>query len=218
MYKLCVFDLDGTLVNTIADIAYAANYALQQQGYPVWEEDSYRYKVGNGMRMICKRALPEEVRENETILENTIRIYNDYYCVHCCDRSKTYPGIHEMVAALNEKGVKCAVISNKPHPQTMIVLNTLFHDGDFAYIEGQSDRFAKKPAADTLLDCMEKMGVTKEETVYVGDSDVDAIFAKNAGVDCIGVAWGFRGREELENAEAKIVVDSAEEIVRFVTE
>jgi len=218
MYKLCVFDLDGTLVNTIADIAYACNYALALQGYPECEEDSYRYKVGNGMRMICKRALPEEIRENDEILENTIRIYNAYYCEHCCDRSKAYPGIPEMIRALNAAGVKCAVISNKPHPQTMIVMRTLFGENDFAYIEGQSDRFAKKPAPDTLLDCIEKMGVTKEETVYVGDSDVDAIFAHNAGVDCIGVAWGFRGREELEHAEAKIVVDTAQEIVDFVTE
>ena len=216
-YKLCVFDLDGTLVNTIADIAFAANRSLMQLGYPVCDEDSYRYKVGNGMRMICMRALPEEVRENEQVLQEMIREYDAYYRAHCCDRSTAYPGIPELVAKLKDAGVLCAVISNKPHPQTQIVMRTLFGENDFFYVEGQSERFAKKPDAEALLDCMEKAGVTKEETIYVGDSDVDVVFSGNAGVPCIGAAWGFRGREELEKAGACCIAETADDIFRFVT-
>ncbi len=132
MYKLCVFDLDGTLVNTIADIAYAANHSLEEMGYPVCEEDSYRMKVGNGMRMICKRALPEEAGEDEAILDEMVRRYNEYYSAHCCDRSTLYPGIAELVDDLVKAGVTVAVISNKPHHQTLIVLDTLLHGAKFS--------------------------------------------------------------------------------------
>jgi len=216
MYKLCVFDLDGTLVNTIADIAFAANYALEKLGYPTCEEDSYRYKIGNGMRMICKRAMPEKAGNDDAKLDEMVAIYNEYYKAHCCDRSKCYPGIIELVAKLREAGVTCAIISNKPHPQTLIVLDTLFKADDFAYVEGQSDRFPRKPDTTVIEDCMAKLGFTKEETVYVGDSDVDMIFANNAGVAGIGASWGFRGREELEGSKATVIAETAEDIYNFV--
>lgn len=217
MYKLCVFDLDGTLVNTIKDIAYAANHSLELLGYPTCDEDSYRYKIGNGMRMICKRAMPEEAGNDEAKLDEMVKLYNEYYSVHCCDRSPAYPGMIELIPRLQKAGVTCAVISNKPHPQTMIVMDTLFPDAGFAYIEGQSDRFPRKPDPTVLLDCVEKLGFTREETVYVGDSDVDMIFSHNAGVTGLGVAWGFRGREELEGSQADGIADTADDIFDFVT-
>lgn len=239
-YKACIFDLDGTLVNTIADIAFAANYALEELGYPPCEEDSYRYKVGNGMRMICQRALPGEVRENEEVLQEMIRWYDTYYKAHCCDRSRAYPGIPELIRDLHQAGVKLAVISNKPHPQTLIVMETLFgyQDPDvsengfrregnnppkgssdaFFYVQGQCERFAKKPDPEALLDCIAKTGLPKEEIIYVGDSDVDVEFARRAGLDCIGCSWGFRGREELEQAGAAYIAEKAEDIFKYVTD
>jgi len=224
-YKACIFDLDGTLVNTIADIAFAANYALEELGYPPCEEDSYRYKVGNGMRLICQRALPEEVRENEEVLQEMIRRYDAYYRAHCCDRSRAYPGIPELIRDLHQAGVKLAVISNKPHPQTLIVMETLFgyqesesRPGAFFYVQGQSERFAKKPDPEALLDCIAKTGLPKEEIIYVGDSDVDVEFARRAGLDCIGCSWGFRGREELEQAGAAYIAEKAEDIFKYVTD
>ena len=216
MDKLCVFDLDGTLVNTIADIAYAANHALEELGYPTCDEDSYRYKIGNGMRMICKRAMPEEAGEDEAKLDEMVKRYNAYYCDHCCDRSKTYPGILELIKNLRAAGVKCAVISNKPHPQTLIVLDPLFQKDDFVYVEGQSDRFPRKPDPTVLEDCMSRLGFTREQTFYVGDSDVDMIFANNAGVAGIGASWGFRGAEELKNSNAACVAETAQDIYDFV--
>ena len=235
-YKLCAFDLDGTLVNTIADIAYAANHALEELGYPPCEEDSYRYKVGNGMRMICKRALPEEVQENEEILQEMIRRYDAYYSAHCCDRSRAYPGIPELIRDLRQAGVKLAVISNKPHAQSLIVLKTLFgyqepdpakdslqseakapsgEREEFFYVQGQSERFARKPDPEALLDCIAQAGVPKEECIYVGDSDVDVEFARRAGLSCIGAAWGFRGRGELEEAGAAYIAEKTEDIYRY---
>ena len=223
-YKVCVFDLDGTLVNTIADIAYAANHTLEELGYPPCEEDSYRYKVGNGMRLICQRALPEEVRDDETVLEEMIRRYDAYYSAHCCDRSRAYPGIPELIRGLHEAGIRCAVISNKPHPQTLIVMKTLFHycendtaggSGDFFYVQGQSGRFARKPDPEALLDCIAQSGAPEEEIIYVGDSNVDVEFARRAGIACIGAAWGFRGREELEQAGAAYIAEEAADILHF---
>ena len=216
MYKLCVFDLDGTLVNTIADIAFAVNRALEELELPVHEEDAYRLMVGNGMQMLCVRALPEDRRDDEELLSDLVRRYNDYYCAHCCDRSRAYPGIPDMLRRLNGAGIRCAVISNKPHPQTRIVLETLFDTDDFFYAEGQSERFAKKPDAEALLDCIAQAGVSKDETIYVGDSNVDAAFAKNAGVNCIGATWGFRGRKELEEAGVTYLAETAEDICRIV--
>ncbi|MBR2561636.1 MAG: HAD family hydrolase [Eubacterium sp.] len=217
MYKVCVFDLDGTLVNTIADIAYGANRALQQMGYPTHEEEAFRWMVGNGMQMLCKRALPKEVQDNNAILAELVERYNSYYCEHCCDISRPYPGIPEMIEKLKQAGVLCAVISNKPHPQTQIVMRTLFQNDDFFYIEGQSERFARKPDPEALLDCISHSKASKSDVVYVGDSDVDAVFAHNAGIDCIGVAWGFRGKEELEHAGVKYLAETAEDIVDIVT-
>ena len=216
-YKVCAFDLDGTLVNTIADIAYAANHALEEMGYPTCDEDSYRYKVGNGMRMICMRALPEEIRDSEEILQEMIRRYDAYYSAHCCDRSRAYPGIPELLHDLREAGVKLAVISNKPHLQSMIVMNTLFLGGEeFFYMQGQSERFARKPDPEALLDCIAQAGVPKEECIYVGDSDVDVEFARRAGIPCIGAAWGFRGRSELEQAGAAFIAEQAEDVKELV--
>ena len=223
-YKACIFDLDGTLVNTIADIAFAANRTLEELGYPPCDEDSYRYKVGNGMRMICKRALPEEVRDNEEVLQEMIRRYDAYYSAHCCDRSRAYPGIPELIRDLHQAGVKLAVISNKPHPQTLIVMETLFgyqesesRPGAFFYVQGQCERFAKKPDPEALLDCIAQTGIPKEEIIYVGDSDVDVEFARRAGLDCIGCSWGFRGREELERAGAVYIAENAADIFSYVT-
>ena len=223
-YKVCIFDLDGTLVNTIADIAYAANRTLEELGYPPCDEDSYRYKVGNGMRLICQRALPEEVRDDETVLQEMIRRYDQYYSAHCCDRSRAYPGIPELIRELNEAGIRCAVISNKPHPQTLIVMKTLFDyrendpAGGFFYVQGQSERFARKPDPEALLDCITQSGVPKKEIIYVGDSNVDVEFASRAGIACIGAAWGFRGRAELEQAGAAYIAEKAEDIFRIVSE
>ena len=218
MYKLCAFDLDGTLVDTIADIAFSVNLILEQMGYPVCEEDSYRRKVGNGMRLLCRRALPEDVQDDEAVLEELVRRYDAYYSAHCCDRSRAYPGIPELIVRLRKAGVRCAVISNKPHAQSQIVLGTLFSEDDFDYVEGQSSRFARKPDPEALIDCMKTLGMSEDETVYVGDSDVDAVFAANAGVACIGVSWGFRGRKELEEAGASFIADTADEIFARVTE
>ena len=261
-YKACLFDLDGTLVDTIADIAYAANHSLEEMGYPPCEEESYKYKVGNGMRMICKRALPEEVREDEQILQDMIRRYDQYYSAHCCDRSRAYPGIPELIRDLRKAGVLLAVISNKPHPQTQIVMQTIFHyhddtvcpegpeeseyhddtasqyksdeigkgtlcgekpmisgieENDFFYVQGQCDRFPRKPEPEVLLDCIARTGLPKEEIIYVGDSNVDVEFARRAGIPCIGVTWGFRGREELEEAGAAYIAETAEEVFSYIT-
>ena len=238
-YQVCIFDLDGTLVNTLADMAFAANRALTGLGLPPCPEDDYRYKVGNGMRLLCQRALPEEVRDDQRILEEMIRAYDSYYSAHCCDRSRAYPGIPELIRDLRQEGVLLAVISNKPDDQTRTVMRTLFQyredrndstdpaplqkersvrgENDFFYVQGQRAEVAKKPDPEALLDCIRKSGLPKEVCIYVGDSNVDVEFAARAGIPCIGAAWGFRGRRELEEAGAAFVAGSAADVFAYVT-
>ncbi|MEG0912909.1 MAG: HAD family hydrolase [Oscillospiraceae bacterium] len=214
MYKLCAFDLDGTLVNTINDISDSLNHCLEQLGFPTHPESAYPRMVGDGMRMICLRALPEEHKDS---VDELVGLYKDRYLNHCCDRSEPYGGVCELLSRLSESGVKCAVVSNKPHEQTRRVADRYFSGMDFSLVLGQSDNIPRKPAPDMLLYAAERCGVTAEETIYVGDSDVDVVFAHSAGIKCIGVEWGFRGKEELKRAGADYITGSCDEIFELVS-
>ena len=217
MYKLCAFDMDGTLADTLADIAYAANHALELQGFPTWSVDEYRQKVGYGMRELCRRALPEELRRDEAAVDKMMSMFDSYYREHCCVRTELFPGIRELLDKLHDAGIMCAIITNKSEVQTGIVLDELFKPDDFIYVKGLTDQNYKKPDPRLFYDCMKALSVEPKETVYVGDSDVDVIFACNAGVDSVGAAWGIRGRAELEAAGATFTADTADEVYRFIT-
>lgn len=207
MFRLCAFDLDGTLVNTIHDIADAVNFALRALGQPSHTETEIQGMVGNGMRNLCEKALPPGCGVQPEELETA---YGAQYLAHCCERSAPYPGIGELLRALQQSGVQLAVVTNKPHGQAARVMEHYFPAIRFAQIVGQSDRFPKKPAPDALRWVMEQCGADTENTLYVGDSDVDVRLAHNADVRCAGVSWGFRGRAHLEAAGADFVCDTAD--------
>lgn len=213
MYNLCVFDMDGTFVNSIGDISDAMNRSLMRMGYATYGENEYRRMVGDGMRVLCERALPIN-DENE--LERLISLYKEDYLNNCCVKTVPYDGMVDLVCKLKAKGIRTVILSNKPHGQVQEIASKLFEKDLFDEVIGQTDAFPPKPEPSSLFHIMKKYNVLPQNTVYIGDSDVDVIFGKKAGVRTVGVEWGFRGREELINAGADVVVKNAEELKKFL--
>ena len=198
MIRYCFFDLDGTLVDSLADIADAMNWALAQlnlSGYPLTD---YQKKVGRGMDQLCRNCLPVG---KESLFAELRKLYDARYTAHCCEKTKLYPGIHESLCALQQAGVVVAVLTNKPQSQANQVAQLLRPYG-FTVVMGKQEGFPIKPDPASLHYLMEKMGATNQESLYVGDSDVDIQLGKAAGVATLGVTWGFRGKDELTVAGA----------------
>ena len=215
MKKLVIFDLDGTLLDTIADLAASANHALKQLGYPTHPVDVIRTFVGNGINKLLERALPI----HEQTEENVIRMrshFVPYYDVHNADLSNPYPGIVSLLEDLQAKGIQIAVASNKYQEATVKLVKQYFPDIDFIEILGQREGINVKPDPTIVFDILQKADVSKEDILYVGDSGVDMQTAINAGVDAVGVTWGFRPRAELESFQPMGLIDKAEELLGFI--
>lgn len=214
MYKLIVFDLDGTLADTLADLANAVNHALQMYDLPAYPVEDYRYFVGNGADNLIRRTAGEG--QSPELLAQVKAAFSSYYAEHANDMTTEYQGVAGLLAALEYDGIMTAVISNKPHAFVPDILRHLYPEHRFTAAWGQQDGVARKPAPDVLLKLISSCKVSKVEVLYVGDSDVDVIFAHNAGVKVCGVSWGFRGRQELCAAGADMIADTAEELLDFI--
>ncbi len=203
-YKAVLFDMDGTLLDTLADMAAAVNHILSVHGYPLRTVEEVRAFVGNGARKLMERALPPDVTGDafEALLEE----YRQWYEAHACVKTAPYPGVPAVLAALHRAGVRCAVVSNKPDGATR-ELAARFFPGLPAF--GQQDGIPAKPAPDMVYHALAELGVEASAAAYVGDSEVDVALARNAKLPLIAVSWGFRGREALEEADAALVVDDA---------
>ena len=215
MKKLVIFDLDGTLLDTIADLAESANYALKQLGYPTHDVETIRTFVGNGINKLLERALPS----HEQTEENVIRMrshFVPYYDIHNADLSTPYPGIVSLLEDLQAKGILIAVASNKYQKATVKLVKQYFPNIDFIEILGQREGINVKPDPTIVFDILQKADVSKEDILYVGDSGVDMQTAINAGVDAVGVTWGFRPRAELESFQPMGLIDKAEELLGFI--
>ena len=193
-YKAAVFDMDGTILDTLDDLWAATNAALCWAGYPERTREEVRTFVGNGAWKLIRRAVPAETPDKEA--RRVLDWYRPYYEAHSQLRTAPYPGIAEALAALRRAGMQLAVVSNKPHTTTEKLAAYYFPDA-FDAVIGAKDGVAVKPAPDMLYEAMELLGVTAAEAVYVGDSEVDILTAKNAGLPCVSVAWGFRDEEYL---------------------
>ena len=215
MKKLVIFDLDGTLLDTIADLAESANHALKQLGYPTRDVEKIRTFVGNGVNKLLFRALPDEEKTEENMMRMRTH-FVPYYDAHNADLSAPYPGIVALLEELQAKGLRMAVASNKYQEATAKLVKHYFPMIDFVEILGQREGINVKPDPTIVFDILKKAGVSKEETLYVGDSGVDMQTAINAGVDAIGVTWGFRPRTELENFQPMGLIDQAKELLGFV--
>lgn len=215
MKKLVIFDLDGTLLNTIADLAAAANYALQQLGYPTHPVDTIRTYVGNGINKLLERSLPENERNEEKVLQMRTH-FVPYYDKHKADLSCPYPGIVALLEELQHRGIMTAVASNKYQAATTELAKHYFPTIDFIEILGQREDIAVKPDPTIVYDILKKAKVLPEEVLYVGDSGVDMKTAINSGIDAIGVTWGFRPKAELESFRPKGIIDKAEELLEYL--
>lgn len=215
MYSLVVFDLDGTLCNTLSDLANAVNAALISEGLPAHPESSYNQFVGNGVNNLIKSALGDKKDDKALFLK--VKAYFDfYYPQHLCDYTASYAGIGELLGELSKRGIKTAVHSNKPHIYIDTILRTLYPEHQFSIAWGQQDRFERKPSPQALDAMISELGVDKESVLYVGDSDVDVYTAHNAGIKVCGVEWGFRGKDELISVGADYIAKDANELLDII--
>ena len=213
MVKLCVFDLDGTLVNTLHDLADSLNYALKECGLPTLTEERVAAIVGHSIHYMCENAVPPEHLDKA---EQVLSIYAARYRDHNLDRSQPYDGMIDALNRIKQAGVTLAIVSNKPHADTVKVVSQLYPSGMFSLVLGRTEKFAVKPAPDSLNFVMDFLGVTPEESVYVGDSDVDVQFAHNAGMRCVSVNWGFRSVEEIRAAGATCITGDPAKLPELV--
>ncbi len=211
-YNAVIFDLDGTLLNTLDDLMDSANYALEQYGYKKRTRDEIRRFVGNGVRKLMERAVPEGT-SGETI-EQILATFKDHYEKNMMNQTGPYDGIMELLSCLKEREIPAAIVSNK-FDLAVKNLSRLFFDGYIQAAIGESEKVAKKPAPDTALKALARLGMPAERTVYVGDSDVDILTAKNAGMDCISVTWGFRDSAFLLSHGAAVLIDSPLELLKY---
>lgn len=209
MLELAVFDLDGTLVRTIGDLAGALNHALAENGLPTLTQERVEAIVGYSTAYMFAHAVPEG---REDAVANVGKIYDEYYSRHCCDRSLPYEGMLQAINELRAAGVRLAVVTNKPHKDALTVIETLFPKDTFSLILGRMDRFATKPDPEPLRFALDFLGVSPENAAYVGDSEVDVRFAGNAGIRCVSVGWGYRSRQTLLDAGATVILDKAEQL------
>ncbi|WP_303911567.1 HAD family hydrolase [Bacteroides mediterraneensis] len=215
MKKLVIFDLDGTLLNTIADLAAATNYALTQFGYPTHSTDAYRFFVGNGINKLFERALPEADRTPENVLRIRSK-FVPYYNVHNADLSRPYPGIEDLLYQLQQHHIQIAVASNKYQEATAKLIGQYFPAIRFTAVFGQRENVPTKPDPQVVNEIIQLAGVSKEEVMYIGDSGVDMQTGLNAGVTTIGVCWGFRPKSELQEFHPDLLVEKPEDISRFL--
>lgn len=212
-YKAVIFDMDGTILNTLEDLKNATNYSLRQFGMPEHSLEEVRMFVGNGIRKLVERAVPAGTSEEK--IAQVFDVFLEYYEIHSADNTSPYPGILELVEKLKKSGIKTAVSTNKADVPAQ-ELGREYFNGIFDLIVGQQDGLKVKPAPDSVNKILSILDIQKKDAIYIGDSDVDVQTAKNSGLDFIGVSWGFRGREFLEKNGAKNIVYNANEILYLV--
>lgn len=214
MYEVYIFDLDGTLLDTLEDLYLSVNHTLQHFGFPLHTKDEVRRFVGNGVRMLMHRAVPDGERNPR--FEEALEIFRNYYMQHSLDNTGPYPGITEMLQRLKARGKRLAVVSNKFDAATKELIAHFFGNlVEVAIGENEAQGVRKKPAPDTVNEALRQLGVGKEHAVYVGDSDVDLQTAANSDLPCISVLWGFRDRDFLAAHGATMFVQTPEEILDF---
>lgn len=213
MYKLAVFDMDGTILDTLDDLKDSTNFALEKCGYPTRSYDEVRRFVGNGIRKLIERAVPEGLTTEQ--IDRVHEVFTEHYKVHCADKTKAYDGIKPLLEKLRASGVKTAVVSNKADYGVQELCKEYF-DGLFDYAVGEREGIRRKPAPDAVNEALRVLGIDKSEAVYIGDSDVDFETAKNAELPCISVLWGFRDEEFLREKGATLFVRDPAEIYDII--
>ena len=216
MYKCCIFDLDGTLINSIKAIAYSCNLTLKKYNLGPIDEDTYKILVGDGYKKLSERALIHCGDNNLENYEDALVTYMEYFKINCMHEVKAYDGIHDMLDFLKKNDIKIAVLSNKPHAQTVENVDSIFGNGYFDNISGEKPNVKRKPDPEGAIIIANKLDVSPCECLYIGDSNTDMKTGIRAGMDVVGVTWGFRDRKELESFNPKYVIDHPSEIIDIV--
>ncbi|MBQ8203280.1 MAG: HAD-IA family hydrolase [Clostridia bacterium] len=216
MIKAVIFDLDGTLVNSLYDLADAVNFALEKNGFPTHETEKYKYFVGNGIPKLIERAVPEDSRNAETLIKVKADFF-EYYTVHYADKTAAYDGMKETIDKMRASGLKLAVVTNKADNMAKAVAKAVYGD-IFDVVIGLSDEFPSKPHPASTLDTVKKLSVSTDECIFVGDSSVDMQTGVNSKITPVGVTWGFRSREELKDNGACYIIDKPCELLNIIEE
>lgn len=213
LYNLFIFDLDGTLLDTLEDLKDSLNYALEQSGCPGRSLAEVRRFVGNGIRNLIERGVPEGTKKS--VIDTVHKDFTEHYAIHCADKTRPYDGILELLRSLRASGCKTAVVSNKADYAVQELCRQYF-DGLFDFAVGERRDIQKKPAPDAVYEVLKQLNIEKSHAVYIGDSEVDIETARNAGLGSIIVDWGFRDREFLMERGAEVIISGPEEIRDYV--
>jgi phosphoglycolate phosphatase len=211
--RAVLFDLDGTLADSLADLANATNWALTQLGCPTHPLESYRYFVGEGARLLCARALPAD---KQNLVDDALRLMRERYDAHCFDLTKLYAGIPELISALAERHYRLAVLSNKPDIFTKRMIAHYFSPSPFTVVRGQMSNVPLKPDPAAALQIAQELGVPPAQWLYLGDTNTDMRTARAAGMHAVGVLWGFRDRNELFESGAEHIVGKPQEVLALL--
>lgn len=212
-YDAVIFDLDGTLTDTLADLRNSVNFALNRFGFPERTTGEIRAFIGNGVKRLVFLSVPENTPED--ISEKCLAFFKEHYAANSLVETKPYDGITNMLKKLKDNNIKTAVVTNKMHSAAVDIVKFFFEDLIDVTV-GQVDGMAQKPSHDGIYKALEFLGISKESAVYVGDSEVDCITARNAGIPCIGVTWGFRDRDVLISNGADCIADNPSEIFDYI--
>ncbi|KPK76203.1 MAG: hypothetical protein AMJ79_07650 [Phycisphaerae bacterium SM23_30] len=212
-FQAIIFDLDGTLIDTLRDIALSVNQALEKFNLPIHPVDSYRLKVGNGAWMTISRSLGDD---KQHLIDKVLELQRNYYDEHCFDHTRPYPGIPEMLRDLKKNHFRSAVLSNKPDHFTKRLVNHFFAAHLFDFIRGQLPDVPLKPDPAAALAIADQFGAAPERIVYLGDTAVDMLTARAAGMFAIGAAWGFRDCSELVNNGCQTIIDHPSRLIQFL--
>lgn len=209
-YELYIFDMDGTILDTLEDLTDSLNYMLEKMGYPTHSITTVRKFVGNGIRRLIERAVPIGTKKDK--IDQIFDEFTEYYKLHCAQKTKPYDGIKELLVELHNKGCKTAVVSNKPDAAVQ-ELCEMYFKGLFDCAIGEKINIKRKPAPDSVNFVLEELHVKRERAVYIGDSEVDIATAENAELPCITVSWGFRDIEFLKENGADIIISRPSQIL-----
>ena len=212
-YPAILFDLDGTLINSLEDIADAMNHTLSTFDLPTHPYESYKHFIGKGLKNLVKSCVPPTVRDNPETIDRCLQTMVAHYRQNLTNKTCLYPGIAELLDTLTEKGIKMAILSNKADALTQQICAKLLHQWSFEVIMGATDDFPRKPNPEAALFIAKKMQIAPGNILYIGDSNVDMQTARAAGMFPVGVTWGFRTREELEEAGARVVIEGVMELM-----
>ena len=215
MYKAILFDLDGTLTNTLEGLKLCVNHTMDEMNLPHVTVEQCREYIGNGAKVLLQKSLLAVCGTDERLNEAE-KIYGNFFKNHCCDGVSLYPGLLDLIHLLKDKGYTLGVVTNKPHEASCIVVETLIGDDIFSIVRGQIDGMPRKPDAAIIKEVTENLGLSINECLFVGDSEVDVATGINSGIDTVLCKWGFRSEEELLIAGAKNFVSTAKELENFI--